>query len=204
MLPLKMPEIRILKVRKHTHLPFQCNVKVNILLELTKVRISLFATLSTSAGFILAHRGLSEEMIFPILGVFFLASGSCALNQYQEDGMINGWIGRGASYSFKETVSIHCLEDLHRPPSLGSVILYSGAHRSALGLGLFAVFWYNGVYTPLKRKSAFASVPGATGRSDPPVIGWISEKGFSLLTPKSLAFRFSFLYGKCLISGSSF
>jgi hypothetical protein len=28
MLPIKMPETRILKVRKDTHLPFQCNVKV--------------------------------------------------------------------------------------------------------------------------------------------------------------------------------
>ena len=185
--------MRILKVWKHSHLPFQCNVKVSILLELTKVRISLFATLSTSAGFILAHRGLSEEMILPILGVFFLASGSCALNQYQERWN-DQWMDRTRerpipskklSPSTALKISIGLL-------SLGSVILYSGAHGSALGLGLFAVFWYNGVYTPLKRKSAFAAVPGALVGAIPPVIGWISEKGFFSLDPQILALSFFF------------
>lgn len=166
---------------------------INILLELTKVKISLFATLSTSAGFIFAHQGLSKEMILPILGVFFLASGSCALNQYQERGQ-DQWMertrgrpipSRKLSPSTALKISIGLL-------LFGSVLLYVGAHGSALGLGLFAVLWYNGVYTPLKRKNAFAAVPGALVGAIPPVIGWISAKGFFSLDPPILAFSFFF------------
>jgi protoheme IX farnesyltransferase len=166
---------------------------INILLELTKVRISLFATLSTSAGFILAHQGLSKEMALPVLGVFFLASGSCALNQFQERWQ-DQWMertrgrpipSRKLSPSTALKISIGLL-------LFGSILLYVGAHGSALGLGLFAVLWYNGVYTPLKKKSAFAAVPGALVGAIPPVIGWISGKGFFSLDPPILAISFFF------------
>jgi protoheme IX farnesyltransferase len=166
---------------------------INILLELTKSRISLFSTLSTFAGFILARRGLSSDMILPILGVFLLASGSCALNQYQErqnDHLMERTQGRPIpskklSPSTALKISIGLL-------SFGSILLYFGAHWSALGFGLFAVLWYNGVYTFLKRKSAFAAIPGALVGAIPPVIGWISGKGFFSLDPQILAISFFF------------
>jgi protoheme IX farnesyltransferase len=166
---------------------------INILLELTKFRISLFSTLSTFAGFILARRGLSSDMILPILGVFLLASGSCALNQYQErqnDHLMERTQGRPIpskklSPSTALKISIGLL-------LFGSILLYFGAHWSALGLGLFAVLWYNGVYTFLKRKSAFAAIPGALVGAIPPVIGWISGKGFFSLDPQILAISFFF------------
>ena len=166
---------------------------IMILLELMKFRIALFSTLSTSAGFILAQRGLSKEMTLPALGVFFLASGSCALNQYQERWN-DRWMERTRrrpipskklSPSAALKVSIGLL-------LLGSILLSVGAPWSALVFGLFAVFWYNGVYTSLKRKSAFAAVPGALVGSIPPVIGWISGRGFFSLDPQILAIAFFF------------
>ena len=57
---------------------------VFLIIDLTKFRISLFVTLSAGLGFVLAYQGLSKEMILSLLGVFLLASGACALNQYQE------------------------------------------------------------------------------------------------------------------------
>ncbi len=39
-------------------------------------------------------------------------------------------------------------------------------------MGLLAVFWYNAVYLHIKRKSAFASVPGSIAGAIPPVIGF--------------------------------
>ena len=166
---------------------------MKIILELVKIRISLFATLSTSAGFVLAHRGLSRELIFPILGVLFLASGSCALNQYQErrnDQLMERTQGRPIpskklSPSTALKISIGLL-------FLGSSLLYFGAHWTALGCGLLAVIWYNGVYTFLKRRSAFAAIPGALVGAIPPVIGWISGKGFFSLDPQILAISFFF------------
>jgi protoheme IX farnesyltransferase len=166
---------------------------INILLELTKVRISLFATLSTFAGFILAQRGLSKEMVLPFLGVFILASGSCALNQYQErwnDHRMERTRGRPIpsmklSPSTALKISIGLL-------LLGSILLYAGTHWSAFMFGLFAVFWYNGVYTPLKRKSPFAAIPGALVGAMPPLIGWVSGRGFFSLEPPILAISFFF------------
>ena len=166
---------------------------INILLELTKFRISLFSTLSTFSGFILARHGLSGDMIFPILGVFLLASGSCALNQYQEreyDQLMERTQSRPIpskklSPSTALKISIGLL-------LFGSILLSVGTHWSALGFGLFAVFWYNGVYTSLKRKSAFAAIPGAVVGAIPPVIGWVSGKGYFSLDPQILAVSFFF------------
>jgi len=166
---------------------------MKIFLELIKVRISLFATLSTSAGFILARHGLSSDVIFPILGVFLLASGSCGLNQYQErqnDQLMERTQGRPIpskklSPSIALKISLGLL-------FMGSVLLYVSVHWSALGLGLFAVFWYNGVYTFLKGRSAFAAIPGALVGAIPPMIGWVSGKGFFSLDPPLLAISFFF------------
>jgi protoheme IX farnesyltransferase len=166
---------------------------IKILLELTKIRISLFATLSTSAGFILAQRGLSKEMILPILGVFYLASGSCALNQYQER-WYDQWMERtqGRPIPSKKLSPSTALKISIGLLLFGSLLLYVGAHGSALMFGIFAVLWYNGVYTPLKRKSAFAAIPGALVGAIPPMIGWISGKGFFSLDPPILGISFFF------------
>jgi protoheme IX farnesyltransferase len=166
---------------------------MNIFLELTKIKISLFVTLSTSAGFILAQRGVSREMILPILGIFLLASGSCALNQYQER-QNDQWMERtqGRPIPSKRLSPLTALIITIGLLLSGSILLFFGAHRAALGLGLFAVLWYNGVYTFLKRKSAFAAIPGAVIGAIPPVIGWICGKGTFSFDPQILAISFFF------------
>lgn len=165
---------------------------IRILFELTKFKISVFATLSTSVGFILARQGISKEMLVPITGVFLLAGGSCALNQYQEREN-DQWMERTQKRPLPSkrlhpvtalNISLWCLLG-------GASILMAGTNWVALGLGAFAVFWYNGIYTPLKRKTAFAAIPGALIGTIPPALGWVSGGGH-LLDPQILAVAFFF------------
>jgi protoheme IX farnesyltransferase len=54
-----------------------------------------------------------------------------------------------------------------------------------------ALLWYNGFYTPLKRVSAFAVVPGSLIEALPPAIGWTAAGGHPL-DPSILALAFVF------------
>jgi protoheme IX farnesyltransferase len=163
-----------------------------ILLSLGKVRISLLVTLSTATGYLLAAGEVTLQMLVLAAAVFFLASGSCALNQYQEkefDSLMertrnrplpSGKLGPSSALF----ISLGLI-------SAGSIILFHGAGLMAGILGLFAIFWYNGVYTCLKRKTAFASIPGALIGAILPALGWVSGGG-SLLDPRIGAVVFFF------------
>ena len=65
-------------------------------------------------------------------------------------------------------------------------MILASSNLTAMVLGLLTVFWYNGVYTPLKRVTAFAAVPGGLVGAIPPVIGWVGGGG-SPLDPRILA-----------------
>ncbi len=75
--------------------------------------------------------------------------------------------------------------------SFGTFLLLWGAGWKTGGLGLFAILWYNGVYTYLKRRTAFAAVPGALVGVIPPVLGWVSGGG-NLLDHRIWAVSFFF------------
>lgn len=159
---------------------------IQIFLDLTKFRISLLATLSTAAGFILATDGLSTKTIIPTIGVLLLASGSSGLNQYQ-DRKIDAIMDR---------TKLRPIPSGKLPPLkalfiaifllfAGSLVLFSGSNLVAFGLGILAVLWYNGVYAYLKRKTTLAVIPGALIGALPPVIGWVAG-GRDILEPQIL------------------
>jgi heme o synthase len=149
---------------------------LTILLHLTKFRISLFAALSTAAGFTLARQGLSGEIVPPVLSVLFLACGCCALNQYQEresDRIMERTQGRPLPTGKLSPPTVLKISFCLVFP--GCLILSLETNWRALGLGIAAMILYNGIYTPLKKRTAFASIPGALIGAIPPVLGWISE-----------------------------
>jgi heme o synthase len=154
------------------------------LLHLAKVRISLLATLSTATGYFLASGKITIHLFVPTAAVFLLACGSCGLNQYQE---------REIDERMERTKSRPIPSGKLNPETAlwisvvlitsGAPILFFGAGDLALALGLFAVLWYNGIYTPLKQKTAFAAVPGALVGAIPPALGWVAGGG-KILDPR--------------------
>jgi heme o synthase len=157
---------------------------VSLLLDLGKIKISLLATLSTATGYLLATGKITTQMFVPTTAVFLLACGSCALNQYQERE-IDQWMERTKS---RPIPSGRLNPETALQISLGLILfgaltLFFGAGTLTLALGLFAVLWYNLIYTPLKQKTAFAAVPGALVGAIPPALGWVAGGG-KLLDPR--------------------
>ena len=148
------------------------------LIKLCKLRISLLSSFSAAAGFALSPFHEWPRLIPLISGVFILACGACALNQYQE---------RDIDSRMPRTCNRPLPSGRIKPLNalLFSVFLLTagffilqfmfGLKTSALGL--FAVVWYNGAYTYLKKKTAFAVIPGALTGAAPPAIGWIAGGG---------------------------
>jgi len=163
-----------------------------LLLSLGKIRISLLVTLSTATGYLLAAEKVAIQMLLPAAAVFLLACGSCALNQFQErkiDALMERTKNRPLpSGRLNPSSGLFISLGLI---SIGSFILFHRANLLTGMLGLFAVFWYNGIYTPLKRKTAFAAIPGALIGAIPPALGWVSGGG-SLLDPRIWAIVFFF------------
>jgi len=163
-----------------------------IFLELSKIRLSLLVTLSTVTGFILAADGLSEKILLPTIGVFLLVCGSASLNQYQEreiDALMDRTKLR--PIPSKKISPFKALLFTLFSIFSGFLIIFYGSNLTALCLSFSAVLWYNGIYTYLKRKSAFAVIPGALVGAIPPTIGWVSGGG-QILSPQILAISFFF------------
>jgi protoheme IX farnesyltransferase len=170
-------------------------------IELCKIKISLFSALSAATGYILVSGELTAAISIPVMGVFFLACGAGALNQYQEKNidalMVRTQSRPIPSDRIKMQHASYCATLLL---VIGFLILSSLGNFAVIGLSVFAVIWYNLIYTYLKRITAFAAVPGAVTGAIPPAIGWVSGGGqvsdHGLL---AICFFF-FLY----VAGSSF
>jgi protoheme IX farnesyltransferase len=162
-------------------------VTLGALAELTKVRISAMSTLTGAAGYVAFARGLHWGVVAASLGTVLLAMGASALNEVQErdyDAVMlrtrNRPIPTGAVSPAAAAAVAFALG------AAGFAVLYFGGNLTAALLGLLAMVWYNGIYTPLKRVTAFAAVPGSLIGALPPAIGWAAAGG-NPLDPAILA-----------------
>lgn len=152
---------------------------IEILLELTKFKITSFVTITTFLGYILFTNELKTDLIGVLIGVLLLSSGSAIFNHYQErkyDALMKRTMNRPIP-SGKVNAGVAFLLGLLF--SVGGLLILSfGYNLSSAILGLLALLWYNGIYTPLKRKFALAVVPGSLIGSIPPMIGWTAAGGY--------------------------
>jgi len=152
--------------------------RVKIILELSKIRITFLIALTTLLGYILAIDSFESFSLYPVFGIFLLACGAAALNHYQErrtDAMMARTMNRplpSGKISASNSLMISVFFLL-----LGSFILLTKSNLMTLGIGLYTFFWYNAVYTPLKRMTAFAIIPGSLVGALPPIAGWAAGGG---------------------------
>ena len=158
--------------------------KLNILSELTKIRITIFVTLTMLFGFISASGELNTSAILPTLGILFLACGSAVINHFQErktDALMSRTKNRPIPSGRISPTDAMIIAVILL--SSGSLMLYFGAGLIALGLGLLNLVWYNGIYTPLKKVNPLAIIPGSLVGAIPPAVGWVAGGG-SLADPQ--------------------
>jgi len=129
-------------------------------------------------GYLLFSSSLTDLLFFAIVGTFLLASGSSALNHYQEieyDAIMDRTAKRPLAAN--RVSSTHGLLFGLFIALIGYLILMFYVNELAAYLGLSALVIYNGIYTPMKRKSVLAVFPGAIIGAIPPMIGWVAAGG---------------------------
>lgn len=147
-------------------------------LSLIKYRVSIAVSFTAVTGYIVFTGHFDWKVILVALGVFFFASGASGLNEVQEhkyDALMNrtknrpiptGQLSPHVAFIF----SFWFIK-------AGFTILFFAFGIVPALLGLLNIFWYNGVYTYLKRISSFAVVPGSLVGAIPAFIGWTAAGG---------------------------
>jgi len=156
-------------------------------ISLTKFVLSFAISLSALFAYIMAKGEIGGDMFLSTLAVLLVAMGVSTLNQvqeYKEDALMERTKNRpiaSGKWSPRSGVIIAVILILS-----SLALIYSIIGMIGVNLFLFSFIWYNIVYTPLKKKSALAVVPGAVLGVIPPAIGWITA-GSSLMEPQFFA-----------------
>ncbi|NOX87224.1 MAG: protoheme IX farnesyltransferase [Chlorobi bacterium] len=165
---------------------------LKLLLELNKVKITFAVMLTTMVGYLLAGHTFDAGIILPTLGIFILACGSSAFNHFQDrdrDALMERTKNRPIPSGRINNTGVLFIAVAEIVA--GTFLIYIGSNFLAAQLGLLALIWYNGIYTPLKRRTAFAVIPGSIIGSLPPMVGWVAGGG-SLTDPRLFLLAFFF------------
>lgn len=152
---------------------------VSDVLQLCKIRISLFLGLSALCGHMLFRPVFNSDALFSAWAVFILSCGCATLNNLQD---------RSRDASSART-RYRALPDKRITPgyaflqsavfiTIGLLLMMisSNSHIPVL-LGVLAVIFYNGLYTPMKTLCLVSFVPGIFCGMIPPLIGWTLAGG---------------------------
>lgn len=148
--------------------------------ELIKIGIVIFVLLSGVAGYAASYFVESafdlDHFLSLVLGLYFLSSGSLALNQAQEwrqDQKMNRTSKRPIASGKLTPLQGFLIALLHL--GIGCFELYRVSSTS-LAFGLLTLVLYNGAYVYIwKKKWAFGAVPGAIPGALPVTIGYVAN-----------------------------
>jgi heme o synthase len=154
--------------------------KLGAYIALTKPDVSFLVLMTTGAGFYMGTRGPIPwlHMIHVICGTLLIAAGTAALNHYIERES-DRYMRRTASRPLPSGV-LSPTEALCFGVGLavaGAIDLYFVAGYIACLLGVFTCLSYLLAYTPLKKRTVWATFVGAIPGAIPPMIGWTAATG---------------------------
>ena len=150
-------------------------------LALTKPRLTALALLATFVGFLMGSlRPWSHlwVLIPTLLGAALVGAGANALNQWAErdtDALMRRT--RCRPLPAGRLSPAHALRLAVVMAGLGLVVLFGLVNSLAGWLGAATLISYNGLYTPLKRKTSLCTLVGAIPGALPPLIGWAAARG---------------------------
>lgn len=156
--------------------PFKLLIAVT---GLIKMPIGLMSGLAALLGYAAGAPLLSFRAFGAFLGVFFLSAAAASFNCWQ-DRDADARMERTRSRPLPSgTVTERQVLVLSTALfTAGMIVLYrSSASAYPLLAGLCAVILYNGIYTPLKKKTALAFFPGLACGMVSPLIGWFAAGG---------------------------
>jgi protoheme IX farnesyltransferase len=147
---------------------------------LTKPDVTFLVAITTLAGFYLGSAGPVDfvRLTHAVLGTLLIAGGTSALNQFferEEDAVMRRTARRplptGAlspAEAFRFGIAF-CLA--------GAIYLAMATNALAALLGIATSVSYLGAYTPLKKRTTWATFVGAFPGAVPPLIGWAAAAG---------------------------
>jgi len=151
---------------------------IKIIAELGKVRISLPIAISALTGYALKTNYFDDKVLMLFFGVFLMSCSSGAINHLQEyktDALMprtrkrpipSGKISPKGAFWVALAFFVY-----------GAFILLNTFPIIVFLTSLATLLAYNVIYTPLKKITAFAVVPGSLVGALPPYIGWFAGGG---------------------------
>lgn len=158
----------------------------------TKFVLSFAVSLSTLFAYIMAKGEVGLDMLLATLSVLLVALGVSTLNQvqeYQSDAKMERTKNRPIAAGRMSPQTGIIIGSVLIALAMG--LIYSLLGLTGVNIFMFAFIWYNAMYTPLKKKSALAVVPGAILGVIPPAIGWLTA-GHSLMELEFIALALYF------------
>lgn len=152
--------------------------RIKTISELGKVRISLPIAISALTGYVLKTNLFDWQAWLMMVGVFLMSCSSGAINHLQEyktDALMPRTKNRpipSGRISPKGSLWVAFSFFIG-----GASILITSFPLIVFIISFLTLLAYNAIYTPLKKVTAFAVVPGSLVGALPPYIGWFAGGG---------------------------